>query len=128
VVRLRVRLCIQNYTPGELIVYGCLQAINLQSFNNSTGKGNLKQHVAHYIETYNNAGTDGDLLMKQFVRSLRGNAFDWYTNLEPESIDNWEQMEKEFLNRFYSIRRTVSMMELTNMKQWKDEPIVDYIN
>ncbi|CAL2227846.1 unnamed protein product [Prunus armeniaca] len=37
-------------------------------------------------------------------------------------------MEREFLNIFYSTRRTVSMMELTNTKQWKDEPIVDYIN
>ena len=38
-MRLRVLLCIQNRTPRELIVYGCLQAINLQSFSNSTGRG-----------------------------------------------------------------------------------------
>ena len=37
-------------------------------------------------------------------------------------------MEKEFLNRYYSTCRTVSMMELTNMRQWKDEHVVDYIN
>ena len=37
-------------------------------------------------------------------------------------------MEREFLNHFYSTRRTVSMMELTNTKQWKDESVVDYIN
>ena len=37
-------------------------------------------------------------------------------------------MEHEFLNRFYSTRRIVSMMELTNTEQWKDEPVVDYIN
>ena len=37
-------------------------------------------------------------------------------------------MEREFLNRFYSTRRTISMLELTNTKQWKDEPVVDYIN
>ena len=37
-------------------------------------------------------------------------------------------MEHEFLNLFYSTRRTISMMELTNTKQWKDEPVVDYIN
>ena len=37
-------------------------------------------------------------------------------------------MEREFLNYFYSTRRTVSMMELSNTKQWKDEPVVDYIN
>jgi hypothetical protein len=95
------------------------QPPKFQQFN---GKGNPKQHVAHFVETCNNAGTDGDLLTKKFVRSLRGNAFDWYTDLEPESIDNWEQIEREFLNRFYSTHRTVSMMELTNTKQWKMNP------
>ena len=97
-------------------------------FQQFDGKGNPKQHVAHFVETCNNASTDGDLLTKQFVRSFQGNAFDWYTDLEPESIDNWEQMEREFLNRFYNTRCTVSMMELTNTKQWKDELVVDYIN
>ncbi|KAM1163630.1 hypothetical protein ACFX2G_023710 [Malus domestica] len=92
------------------------------------GKGNPKQHVAHFVETCNNAGTEGDYLAKQFVRSLKGNAFEWYTDLEPESINNWEQLEREFLNRFYSTRRTVSMLELTSTKQWKDEPVIDYIN
>ncbi|KAH7841973.1 hypothetical protein Vadar_000063 [Vaccinium darrowii] len=97
-------------------------------FQQFDGKGNPKQHIAHFVETCNNAGTEGGLLVKQFVRSLKGNAFEWYTDLEPESIDSWEQMEREFLNRFYSTRRTVSMSELTNTKQWKDKPVVDYIN
>ena len=91
-------------------------------------RGNSKQHIAHFVETCNNAGTERDLLVKQFVRSLRGNAFDWYTNLEPESIDSWEQMEREFLNRYHSTCHTVSMMKLTNMWQWKDELVIDYIN
>ena len=51
-------------------------------------KGNLKQHIAHFIEICNNSGTDGDLLTKQFMRTLRGNAFDWYTDLEPKSINS----------------------------------------
>ncbi|KAM1132645.1 hypothetical protein ACFX19_047713 [Malus domestica] len=92
------------------------------------GKGNPKQHVAHFIETCNNAGTEGDYLAKQFVRLLKGNAFEWYTDLEPESINSSEQLEKEFLNRFYSTRRTVSMLELTSTKQWREEPVMDYIN
>ncbi|KAM0976329.1 hypothetical protein ACFX2C_019261 [Malus domestica] len=75
------------------------------------GKGNPKQHVAHFIKTCNNAGIEGD-----------------YLNLEPESVNSWDPLEREFLNRFYSTRRTVSMLELTNTKQWKDEPVVDYIN
>ncbi|KAL0446353.1 UNVERIFIED_CONTAM: hypothetical protein Slati_1763200 [Sesamum latifolium] len=51
-------------------------------------------------------GTYGDHLVKQFIRSLKGNAFDWYTDLEADSIDGWKQLEQEFLNRFYSTRRT----------------------
>ena len=92
------------------------------------GKGNPKQHIAHFVETYENAGTQGDLLVKRFVHSLKGNIFDWYTDLELESINSWEQIEREFLDRFYSTRHTVSMMELTNTKQWENEPVVDYIN
>ena len=68
------------------------------------GKGNPKKHVAYFIETCNNAGTNGDLLVKQFICSLQGNAFDWYIDLALECIDSWDQMECEFLNRFYSTR------------------------
>ncbi|XP_051132648.1 uncharacterized protein LOC127252498 [Andrographis paniculata] len=80
------------------------------------------------METCNNARTYGDLLVKQFIRSLKGNAFDWYIDLEAGSIDSWEQLEYEFLNLFYSTKRTVSMTELTNTCQWKDEPTIEYIN
>ncbi|KAI3457318.1 hypothetical protein Pfo_013981 [Paulownia fortunei] len=64
---------------------------------------NLKMtHMAHFIETCNDVGTYGDYLLGT--------------------------LEQEFLNRFYSTRRTVSMIELTNSRQWKEEPVIDYIN
>ena len=66
-------------------------------------------------------------MVKQFVHSLKGNVFDWYTDLASSSIDSWNQMEREFLNRFCGTRRIVSMIELTNSKQWKEEPVIDYI-
>ncbi|KAL0303486.1 UNVERIFIED_CONTAM: hypothetical protein Sradi_6216700 [Sesamum radiatum] len=53
----------------------------LPKFQQFDGKGNPKQHVAHFVETCNNAGTYGYHLVKQFVRSLKDNAFDWYTDL-----------------------------------------------
>ncbi|KAH9602429.1 hypothetical protein KSS87_013028 [Heliosperma pusillum] len=37
-------------------------------------------------------------------------------------------MENEFMNRFYSTRRIVSMSELTNKTQWEGEAVVEYIN
>ena len=42
----------------------------LPKFQSFDMKGNPKQHVAHFIETCNNASTNGDLLVKQFVCSL----------------------------------------------------------
>ena len=75
------------------------QPPKFQSFDE---KGNPKQHVTHFVETCNNATTDGDLLVKQFVRTLRVNAFDWYIDFAPKCINSWEKMECEFLNHFYS--------------------------
>ena len=57
-------------------------------FQQFDGKENLKHHVIHFIETCSNAGTDGNLMVKQFVRTLKGITFDWYTDLESESIDS----------------------------------------
>ena len=89
-------------------------------------KGNPKQYVAHFIRTCENARTQGGLLVKKFVHSLKGNAFDWYIDLEPESINSWKQFERQFLDRFYSMPHMVSMMELTNTKQRENEmwPII----
>jgi len=57
-------------------------------FEQFDGKRNPKQHVAHFIETGNNADTDNDLMIKQFVQTLKDIAFDWYNDLEPEFIDS----------------------------------------
>jgi len=48
--------------------------------------------------------------VKQFVRTLKGIAFEWYTDLEPKSIDSWQQMKQEFLNRFYSCNTPISIV------------------
>ncbi|KAH0706867.1 hypothetical protein KY289_011943 [Solanum tuberosum] len=101
------------------------QPPKLQQFD---GNGNPKQHVAHFVETCNNAGTYGDYLVKQFVRSLTGIVFEWYIDLESSSIDSWEQMEQQFLKRFYNIRRVVSMIEIANARQRNDEQVIDFIN
>ena len=61
------------------------QPPKFQSFG---GKGNPKQYVVHFVDTCNNAGIDGDLLVKQFVHALRGNSFDWYIDVALECIDS----------------------------------------
>ncbi|KAL0409661.1 UNVERIFIED_CONTAM: hypothetical protein Sradi_1900500 [Sesamum radiatum] len=104
----------ENYQPPKF-----------QQFNDH---GDPRQHIAHFVETCNNAGTDGDLLVKQIILSLKDTAFDWYIDLEANSVDSWGDLQNKFFNRFYSARRTVSMIELANQHQEKDEPVLDYIN
>ncbi|XP_021753744.1 uncharacterized protein LOC110719148 [Chenopodium quinoa] len=101
------------------------QPPNFQLFD---GKGNPKQHVVHFIRTCNNGGTRGELLVKQFVHSLKRTAFNWYTNLEAESIESWDKMELEFLGRFFNTQCVVSMIDLTQTAEWEEEPVIDYIN
>ena len=63
-------------------------------FNNLMAKEIPKEHIAHFTETCNAVGTYDDYLVKEFFQSLRANAFDWYINLEPNSIDSWERLEQ----------------------------------
>ena len=57
-------------------------------FQQFEAKGNPRQLVAHFMETCNNSGIYGDLMVKQFVCSLKGNMFNWYTDLKPYFIDS----------------------------------------
>ncbi|WMV50456.1 hypothetical protein MTR67_043841 [Solanum verrucosum] len=50
------------------------QPPKLQQFDD---KGNLKQHIAHFIETCNDAEKYSDYFIKKFIRSLKENSFDW---------------------------------------------------
>ncbi|KAL0386345.1 UNVERIFIED_CONTAM: hypothetical protein Slati_4548200, partial [Sesamum latifolium] len=80
----------ENYQPPKF-----------QQFN---GYGDPRQHIAHFVETCNNAGIDEDLLVKQFVLSLKDTAFDWCIDLEANSIDSWDDLQNKFFNHFYSAR------------------------
>jgi len=55
-------------------------------FHQFDGKGDPKQYIAHFIETCNNADTYNDLLVKQFVRFLKGLAFDRYADLASTTL------------------------------------------
>jgi len=103
-------------------------AINLPNLTSLTVRATPNSISRHFIVTCSNAGTEGDRLVKQFLQTLKGITSDWYMNSKSEFIGSWEQMEHEFLNRFYSTQRVVSMIELTSTRQWKGEPVLNYIN
>ncbi|KAA0065418.1 retrotransposon gag protein [Cucumis melo var. makuwa] len=71
-------------------------------FQQLDGKGNPKQYVAHFIETYETAGTRGDLLDKQFVRTLKGNAFDYMMELTNTRQQKGE-LVIDYINRWRAL-------------------------
>lgn len=84
--------------------------------------------MAYFVETCNNTRIYGDYLINQYVCLLKKNVFDWYTDLKANPIDSCEQLKQEFLHFFYNTPRSVSMIELFNLSQKKNNPLLEYIN
>ena len=81
------------------------QPLKFQSFN---GKGNSKQHLIHYVKTCNNAGTEGDLIVKQFVHSLT-------TKIDYLRCYLWKCAYKECIGVFYTSSKGCNLIPL---KSW----------
>ncbi|XP_010513726.1 PREDICTED: uncharacterized protein LOC104789778 [Camelina sativa] len=64
-----------------------------------------------------------------FVDSLSGPALVWFTRLEPNSIDNFDDLSKAFLKNYrILIERGVTSSDLWEMAQERGEPIANYLN
>ena len=94
-------------------------------FHQFDGKGDPKQHIAHFIETCNNAGTYDDLLVKQFVRSLKGLAFNWYG---PRFCIRWwlGANAKRVLKSLLQLTPHSQHKWVGNTKQFDQEPVIDF--
>jgi hypothetical protein len=88
----------------------------------------FSEHIAHFLAACQETAQNGALLLRQFVQTLSGPAFTWYSKLPPSSIKTWEQMQDAFLERFYSTQRTVGITKLTHTEQGMNEKAADFIN
>lgn len=55
--------------------------------------------------------------MKLFSHSLTGIAFEWYSNLPPELVPNWQRMEEIFHAQFYQTEPEVTMADLARLNK-----------
>ena len=96
-------------------------------FTKFNGTGSPHEHVAHFLAACQDTAHNGALLLHQFVQTLSGLAFTWYSKLAPGSIRTWEQMQDSFLEHFYSTQRMVGITELTQTLQRPNEKAADFI-
>ena len=89
--------------------------------------GSPHEHLAHFYSACGETTLNYALLIRQFVQSLKGSAFTWYTQLQPGSIQTWDDLQRAFLSQFVSSKAKVSIMDLENSLQRPNEPANDFI-
>ncbi|CAB4319825.1 unnamed protein product [Prunus armeniaca] len=85
------------------------------------------EHLAHFYSACGETSQSDALLVRQFVQSLKGSAFTWYTQLPPGSILTWDDMQKAFLAQFVSSKKKVSIMDLAQTTQKPGKNANDFI-
>jgi hypothetical protein len=96
-------------------------------FSKFNGTGSPHEHMAHFLDACQDTSHNGALL-RQFVQTLSGPAFTWYSKLALGSIRTWEEMHDAFLERFYSTQRIVGIIEFTQTLQRANVRAADFIN
>ena len=86
------------------------------------------EHLAHFHSACGETSQSDAFLVRQFVQSLKGAAFTWYSQLQPGSILTWDNMQKAFLAQFVSSKKKVSIIDLAEAKQKPDEGINEFIS
>ncbi|XP_027337413.1 uncharacterized protein LOC113851132 [Abrus precatorius] len=86
------------------------------------------EHIARYAIECGDLARNEDLKLKYFPSSLTKGAFTWFTTLPPNSIHNWNQLERRFHEQFFRGEAKVSLMDLVNIKRIHNESIDNYLS
>ncbi|XP_016173928.1 uncharacterized protein LOC107616491 [Arachis ipaensis] len=85
------------------------------------------EYIARYLVEIGNLANDENLKMKFFPSSLTKNAFTWFSNLRPNSITTWNQLETAFHAQIYRGKMNVAVTDLVALKCEDGETIDDYL-
>ena len=96
----------------------------LQAFD---GKGSSNQHIYYFKSQTGNAVDNDVILVRLFIGTLKGLAFEWFMKLPKDSIKNWGDLEKLFLTRFFEDDSEVTMSTLLETKQRKGESVKAFV-
>jgi hypothetical protein len=91
--------------------------------------GDPSDHVEGFRAHLALHGTPDEIACRAFPLTLKGVAKDWFSNLKPQSIDNFDTLGGQFMNQFLAIRRRKkNPAYLLSLVQEKEEPLKDYLH
>ncbi|CAM9002580.1 unnamed protein product [Rhodiola kirilowii] len=104
---------------------------NLPKFSGTKGES-ATSHLTRYHGLCLNLkphGADVEIFkLKAFYFSLTDAAADWFLSLPPDSIYTWDQMQKQFVSKYYPAGRAAQVRkQLQELKQGPDETMYEYV-
>jgi hypothetical protein len=85
------------------------------------------EHVSQYLAQLGKVGLIDALKVRLFSLSLTGTAFSWFSSLSPNSIDSWQQLERKFQDHFCCPENELKLLDLTSVRQARDESVNDFV-
>jgi predicted negative regulator of RcsB-dependent stress response len=85
------------------------------------------EHISQYTAQLGEVGVFNALKVRLFSLSLSGTAFAWFSLLAPGSIISWDMLERKFHDHFYSGSIQWKLIDLTSVRQGRDETVSAYI-
>ncbi|CAM8943733.1 unnamed protein product [Rhodiola kirilowii] len=104
---------------------------NLPKFSGTKGES-ATSHLTRYHGICLNLKPYGvevdDFKLKAFYFSLSDAATDWFLSLPSDSIYTWEQMQRQFISKFYPAARAMQVRrQLQELKQGPNENMYEYV-
>ena len=122
-----------GFQPANPVVFDIKNNVlmNLKS-NQFSGKKteDNNTHLTHFLDAYNiinPAGvSESDKRLRLFGYSLTGRAKDWLDALISGTIETWDQLKREFLDRYFPTAKYLTRKnEIFNFKQQEGEVLYD---
>ena len=84
------------------------------------------EHINQYVAQLGEASSSNALRVRLFSLSLTGTAFSWFSSLSPNLVRTWNELEQKFHDHFYIGENAAKLIDLTSVRQGRDESISDY--
>lgn len=98
---------------------------NFQKFDGQ--KGNIIEHIARFVDAMGPYAHSPELCLREFSKSLTDSAYNWYLNLKPGSIQDWDHIVMLFNAKFFCAEARFTLAELGRTRQHLGEDLDVYV-
>ena len=101
--------------------------VEIPQYDKYDGNGDPSDNVHQFYSMSFEFQHEDSYLIILFPRSLKGQAMEWFTNITP-LIKTFKETIHKFVQNFaYNLSRSITMLDLCNLKQNQGESFVNFL-